>query len=158
MFGPKNDEEKLIFAVEDFKAEIQYEILRAMNAEGLNQKTLSKKMGISAARVSQILDDEANLTTENITKVFYAMGYTPTFSALKQKAAAGNARTSSESKWQSDVIARGNEPRVKAKSDCDVLERLIATLSQSRTSHKMEMISNDNAAARRETVEASDAA
>lgn len=144
MFGPKNEHEELIFASEEFKAEIQYEILRVMSAEGLSQKDLAKKMSVSAARVSQILDDEANLTTDNITKVFHSMGYTPTFCALKEGIGSLEESGAFPKSWFAEQHREDNATRGKSEDDFLALEKLIASLSHPFRDGKVEEISNDN--------------
>ena len=68
--SPLNKEEQFIFAVEDLRAEIQYDILRCLKEAGISQAELAKRIGVSAPWVSQILGDDANLTVESIVKVF----------------------------------------------------------------------------------------
>lgn len=72
-FGPQNKDEASVFALEELRADVQYEIMRRMKQLGLTQAALAKKIGTSAAWVSQILDDDANLTLESISKVFLAL-------------------------------------------------------------------------------------
>lgn len=72
-FGPQNKDETAVFALEELRADVQYEMLKRMKEMGLSQASLAKKMGVSAAWVSQILDDDANLTLESIAKVFTAL-------------------------------------------------------------------------------------
>lgn len=78
-FGPKNQEEAVIFAIEELRADVQYDILRSLKEAGLSQAQLAKKMGVSAAWVSQLLSDEANLTVESIAKVYAALNKTVGF-------------------------------------------------------------------------------
>ncbi|WP_266034448.1 helix-turn-helix transcriptional regulator [Brucella intermedia] len=71
---PANKEEQYIFALEDMRAEIQYEILRCLKQADISQAQLAKRIGVSAPWVSQILGDDANLTIESIVKIFLAFG------------------------------------------------------------------------------------
>lgn len=73
-FGPQSKEEAAIFALEELRADVQYEILKGMKRLGLNQTELAKKLGKSSAWVSQLLGDDANLTLETISKVYLALG------------------------------------------------------------------------------------
>lgn len=73
-FGPQNRHEALTFAVEELRAALQYEMLRALDEEGVSQSALAERLGCSPSWVSQLLDDDANLTLESIAKVFLAVG------------------------------------------------------------------------------------
>ncbi len=75
--GPQNRNEAQIFAFEELRAEIQYQILRCLKEDGISQADLAKRLGCSAACVSQFLGDDANLTLESISKVFLALGRRP---------------------------------------------------------------------------------
>lgn len=94
-FGPKNQEEAVIFAIEELRADVQYDILRSLKEAGLSQAQLAKKMGVSAAWVSQLLSDEANLTVESIAKVYAALDKTVGF---KSERAHTEKRVSIEQK------------------------------------------------------------
>lgn len=72
--GPQNRNEAQTFAFEELRADIQYEILKALKQEGISQSDLAKRLGCSAGCVSQFLDDDANMTLESISKVFLALG------------------------------------------------------------------------------------
>src|SRR5262245_39673026 len=72
--GPLDHREAQIFALEELRADIQYQILKALKDEGLSQSDLAKRLGCSPAWISQFLDDDANLTLESISKVFLALG------------------------------------------------------------------------------------
>ncbi|GBE44287.1 hypothetical protein BMS3Bbin10_02378 [bacterium BMS3Bbin10] len=73
-FGPESRLEAEAFALEDLRADLQYEILKALKARGLSQRDLASQLGCSAGWVSQFLGDNANLTLESISKVFLALG------------------------------------------------------------------------------------
>src|SRR6218665_1621029 len=84
-FGPKNAGEEVEFAVERFRAEIQYAILRAMKEEGISQAQLAERVGYSPATISQFLDDDANLTVESIAKLFLALGREGTITSTPRR-------------------------------------------------------------------------
>lgn len=73
-FGPKNNQEAVIFAVEELRASVQYDILRHLKTAGISQAQLAARMGVSAAWISQLLSDDANLTLESVAKVYAALG------------------------------------------------------------------------------------
>lgn len=80
-FGPATVDEALVFAIEELKADTQYEILRALAQAGMTQADLARKLGVSAAWVSQMLGDDANLTIDSIAKIFLALSMQCRFSA-----------------------------------------------------------------------------
>lgn len=73
-FGPQNDDETLIFAIEALKADVQFEILRALKDDGLTRAMLAERLNVSPAWVSQILSDNANPTLASLVKIFSALG------------------------------------------------------------------------------------
>jgi transcriptional regulator with XRE-family HTH domain len=77
-FGPQTDEEAVVFAVENFIGEVQVAIFRLLSQKELTQAELSRLMGVSQARVSKILGDDAqNITLETVARVFHALGEAP---------------------------------------------------------------------------------
>lgn len=53
--------------------DISIAVIEAMDVKGMTQKKLSELMGISAARVSQLLNMQANFTLETIAKFELAL-------------------------------------------------------------------------------------
>src|SRR5262245_190399 len=72
-FGPQNKDEALVFACEGLRADIQYQILKALKEQNLSQNALAERLGCTPACVSQFLDDDANLTTDSMAKVLIAL-------------------------------------------------------------------------------------
>lgn len=102
MFSPKNEREELIYAIEGLKADVQYEMLRALKENGVTQKEISKRLRVSQARVSQMLGDDGNLTIENIARFFHALNEGVSFS-VKKRGGEGhgvNADISRQSPWR----------------------------------------------------------
>jgi plasmid maintenance system antidote protein VapI len=79
MFKPNDRSEAEVFAFEGLRADVQYDVLRGMQEAGISKAALAREMNVSAARVSQLLDDDANLTLETIAKIFVALGRKPRF-------------------------------------------------------------------------------
>lgn len=49
-------------------------ILRAMGADGVNQRTLAERMGVTEGRISQLLGHDSNPTWETMTSIAEALG------------------------------------------------------------------------------------
>ena len=59
-------------------------ILNKKEAEGLTQKELAKKLGLSKGRISQIInDDNLNMTMSKFVKLCLALGYVPNYNFEK---------------------------------------------------------------------------
>ena len=154
-FGPKNYDEAVIFKMEELRADVQYDILRCLKQSGLSQAQLARKMGVSAAWVSQLLSDEANLTLESIAKVYHALGRECAFtsqSSASEKKGSGEQRGSAvEHKavmdamfWMvEEVQTERSESAAKGSSTTDLLMRVIAS---QRTSIRAVETCNDNGA------------
>lgn len=82
---PRNDEEKLMFAEEEFRISTQIAIHALLEKLGLSQKDLAKRLNVSPARVSQIFSDECNLTLRKVARIFFVLGATPTVEVLETK-------------------------------------------------------------------------
>lgn len=73
-FGPKSEQERLIFATEDLRADVQLTIQEVMLAKGVTRSHLAKLLGCSPANITQLLAEDGNPTIETIARVFYALG------------------------------------------------------------------------------------
>lgn len=80
-FGPADANEAIIFAVEELKANTQYEIIRALARAGMSQADLARKLGVTQSWVSQALSDDANLTLDTIAKIFLGLDLQCRFAA-----------------------------------------------------------------------------
>ncbi|MDR1358550.1 MAG: helix-turn-helix transcriptional regulator [Coriobacteriales bacterium] len=58
----------------EYATDLSVAIFNAMEAQGLNQRQLADKMGISKARVSQLLNLQPNMTLKTIAKFELALG------------------------------------------------------------------------------------
>lgn len=74
MFGPKNAEESLIFAIEEFVADTQYCIQKVMNEKKVSRSELAKRLGCTPANVTQMLSENSNLRLDTVAKIFHALG------------------------------------------------------------------------------------
>jgi transcriptional regulator with XRE-family HTH domain len=92
-FGPKNEQERLVFAIEELRADVQLTIQEVMHCKGITRSHLAKLLGCSPARVTQVLGEDGNPTIETIAQVFYALGDTCSFeSALLKRRVAQKGR------------------------------------------------------------------
>lgn len=74
IFDPNKKEHMEIFAFEELRANLQYEIMRRMKERNISRSDLAEKIGESQDWVSQILGDDGNLTLEGVAKIFIALG------------------------------------------------------------------------------------
>ena len=74
LFKPQNFQEECAALAEKLRFQIQYAIQVTMKNREISRKSLAKKAGCSAANISQLLRDDANLRIETIAKVFCALG------------------------------------------------------------------------------------
>ncbi len=75
IFEPQNDNEKTILAIEALAVSVQLALQKVMVEGGVSQRDLAEKLGVSAARVSQMLSTQgANLTIKTIAKIAHALG------------------------------------------------------------------------------------
>lgn len=79
-FLPKDEREALIFAGEDFRVDLQGEIYRLMQEQGLTNKQLAKKIGVKVSRIKRIFANDCNVRPRLLGKVFHALGVKPKLS------------------------------------------------------------------------------
>jgi len=70
----KNHEDQRLFTKEKTIMEITELICKAMDASGLNQAQLSKKMGQHRSSICKILDGTRNPTLKTISDILFVMG------------------------------------------------------------------------------------
>jgi len=72
-------------AEERFLLIVQVEMQRILNGKGLKYKDLSKRLGVSEARVSQMFGDEGNnLTIRTVAKIFHQLDERPVLISKKE--------------------------------------------------------------------------
>ncbi|WP_278540778.1 helix-turn-helix domain-containing protein [Collinsella intestinalis] len=64
--------------------DISYQIVEEMERQGLNQKMLAGKMGISPARLSTMLNTQPNMTLKSIAQFELALGICFEFTSCDQ--------------------------------------------------------------------------
>lgn len=67
-------DEKQIEAEENFVLDAQFLLQDLMAEHGISRAELSRRAGISKARISQLMKAGANPTLRNLAKLFYALG------------------------------------------------------------------------------------
>lgn len=65
---------KIIEAEENLLIDFHYLIQEMMSAKNVSRSELAAKAGISKARLSQILSNEANPTIKSMARLFHALG------------------------------------------------------------------------------------
>jgi transcriptional regulator with XRE-family HTH domain len=65
---------KVIEAEENLLIDFHFQIQEMMSAKGISRTELAEKAGVSKARLSQILSNEANPTLKSMARLFHALG------------------------------------------------------------------------------------
>lgn len=116
--GPKSEQERLIFATEDLRADVQLTIQEVMLAKGITRSQLAKLLGCSPANVTQLLAEDGNPTIETIARVFYALGDICKIQSAflkRQPPRSGRARHPEDQAKASWQIARPAETESRGK-------------------------------------------
>ena len=69
-----NLEDTVIEAEEDFVIDAQFLIQELMNEQGLSRADLAKRLGVSKARLTQMMRPDANPTLRSVARVAHALG------------------------------------------------------------------------------------
>lgn len=84
---------KFIEAEEHALMDFQFAILDAMKTKGISQTELAEMLGVSRARVSQLLSSEANPTIKLVGRALAALGMKANYLEVKsERAARGHNR------------------------------------------------------------------
>ncbi|MEP9358085.1 helix-turn-helix transcriptional regulator [Sphingomonas sp. KR3-1] len=90
-------------AEERFLLLAQVEIQKLLNEKKLRYRDLSKRLGVSEARVSQMFGDEAsNLTIRTIARVFHQLDETPVLISRREFERLTGNRPSQEPEEEAD--------------------------------------------------------
>lgn len=80
---PLDDAERIDLVAESLAVSVQLAVQRAMVRGGVSQKDLAERLGVSSARVSQILSAHGrNLTLKTLGRIAHALGEDFEFIAL----------------------------------------------------------------------------
>lgn len=80
---PLDDAERIDLVAESLAVSVQLAVQKAMVRGGVSQKELSERLGVSTARVSQILSAHGrNLTLKTLGRIAHALGEDFEFIAL----------------------------------------------------------------------------
>ncbi len=80
---------EVLIAENSFVTDIQLAVEAAMHTQGVSQAELAKRIGITEARVSQILaGNGANLQARTIARIAYALGVTAVIQFMEKSARA----------------------------------------------------------------------
>lgn len=97
-FDPKDRSEEEIFAIEDFRSDVQHAIHRVMMELKVSRKDLAKRLGCSEANLSQIMSETANPRLETIARIFHALGDKPSVHSKVLRAATAKAARESQAR------------------------------------------------------------
>lgn len=76
LFQARDDAERLEDAVQNLLLSCKFAIQRVMQEGGVSKRELSERLGVTPARVSQILaDTNANMTIKSLGKIAHALGH-----------------------------------------------------------------------------------
>jgi transcriptional regulator with XRE-family HTH domain len=65
---------RVIEAEENLLIDFHFQIQEMMSTKGISRTELAEKAGVSKARLSQILSNEANPTLKSMARLFHALG------------------------------------------------------------------------------------
>ncbi len=72
--GPRDESEAAVAAAENFRLDVQYALIDAMEGRGMSQQDLALKLGVTEARVSQYFSDQCNITVRVLGRILHAIG------------------------------------------------------------------------------------
>jgi transcriptional regulator with XRE-family HTH domain len=70
----RSEDERYAFAEESALAHVSLSLADLIEASGVSQRQLAEALGLTEARISQILDVDSNLTVRTIARIACALG------------------------------------------------------------------------------------
>ena len=74
-FGPQNEEEALVFAEENFRVDVQHKIHKLMVVQGISDKDLAERLGVTEEDVEGFLGDDAMIDLRMLARIFHVLGF-----------------------------------------------------------------------------------
>lgn len=72
-FGPRNEEEALVFAEENFRVDVQHQIHRIMGVQGISDKDLAERLGLTEEDVESFFGDDAMIDFRMLARIFHVL-------------------------------------------------------------------------------------
>ena len=83
-FGPKTEEEALLFAEEEFRVDVQETLHELSESSGLSRKEVADKLGWRLIKLENMFSDESFVSAGNVAAICHVLGYEPVFTARKR--------------------------------------------------------------------------
>lgn len=102
----QSKDERLILAEESAMAHVALVVSELLNSRNVSQRQLAEMLGLTEARVSQILDAESNLTIKTMARIGCVLGhrfeveFAPEFSSEQVVAAEQYSASSGSGVWE----------------------------------------------------------
>lgn len=123
------------FAEEGFIAEVQYEISLMLKRNDVSRSELARRLGVSAAYVSQLLGDSGgNLTCRTIARIYSALDECPKLCSRKAFEARAQASgmsdgaaswlditSSAVSSWSAEEVSSANKPEPAPEAEAKIV-------------------------------------
>lgn len=107
-------DEGLIEAEEDFVIDAQFLIQELLEERKMTRAELARRVGISKARLTQLLRSDANPTLRTIARVLFALGEKP---RLKRCSEQAMPETPASNCWVESDLQGGRQTREEAGYD-----------------------------------------
>lgn len=92
-------DEMAVEAEENLVIDVQFLIQRLLNESGMSRADLARRVGISRARLTQMMKPDANLQLRTIARVLYALG---AFATIQRCAPASEAEAPAVAGWTTE--------------------------------------------------------
>jgi DNA-binding Xre family transcriptional regulator len=74
-FGPRNEEEALVFVEENFRVDVQHKIHKLMVVQGIPDKDLAERLGVTEEDVEGFFGDDAMIDLRMLARIFRVLGF-----------------------------------------------------------------------------------
>jgi len=128
--GPRNEEERLIFAIEEMRLSVQCAIQEAMTDKSVSRSELARRLKLSAPRVTQMFSEEANPQLETIARIAFCLDVNFSFTRSEQaKWACADATERKPVCWENKQIPElenevGERAKKPKKDDAHFIQQI----------------------------------
>lgn len=129
-----DNHDAIIFAEEALVVDVQIFLHNLMEEKGMSRADLAKAMGVSRARVSQMLSDDCrNLTVRLLARATHALGERMEFDCdhFRRKREQKDAEVAGASANVISMWQKGKDIRASDVASCHADERLLNFVSSS---------------------------
>ncbi len=74
-FGPHNESERIVFAEERFRCDVQVHIQALMRERGVTRDQLARRLNVSRGSIDRVFYSSGNVSIRTLARILFALGH-----------------------------------------------------------------------------------